>query len=68
MKGFVRSYLSCGLLSVVAVYAPTDEPSLKDKTQFYLRLDSVIRRCPKGEVLVGMDDFNAEIGRETVGY
>ena len=64
----VRLEHTCGFMSVVAVYAPTEEASLEDKEQFYFRLDSVVGRCPAGDVLVILGDFNAETGSDRAGY
>ena len=64
----IRLEHTCGFMTVVAVYAPPEDHSLRDKEQFYHKLDSVVGRCPTGDVLVVLGDFNAETGSDRAEY
>ena len=52
----------------MAVYSPLKNHELRDKEEFYHKLDSVVGRCPAGDVLVVLGDFNAETGSDMAGY
>ena len=54
-----------GPLSVVVVYAPTNQSTVEDKEQFYSDLDGVVSRT-SGLTMV-MGDFNAAIGKSVPG-
>ena len=60
-KGFSSFGLehTCGFMTVVAVYTPSEDHELRDKEQFCHKLDSVV-----GNVLVFLGNFNAEKGSD----
>ena len=59
---------SLGVVSVVSVYAPTEVSRTSDKDTFYTQLDSTMDRCPNGDTLLVMGDFNASTGTDRTGY
>ena len=54
-----------GPLSIVVVYAPTNQSSVEDKEQFYSDLDTVMTRT--GGLTIVMGDFNATLGESVLG-
>ena len=54
----------CGLITVVAVNAPPEDHGLRDREHFYQKLNSVVGRCPTGDALVVLGDFNTETGND----
>ena len=58
---------SLGLMSVVAVYAPTEVCETEEELS-YGKLDSVLDRCPFRDELIVLGDFNAFTGTERAGY
>ena len=63
----VRLEYTCVLLTVVVVNAPPEDHELRYKEQLYHKVDSMVERCPAGDVLVVLNDFNAETGRYIPG-
>ena len=59
---------TCGLITIVAIYAPPEDHNLEDSEQFYQKLELVVRRCLAGDVFVVLVDFNVEIGSDRLGY
>ena len=57
-----------GTLTVISVYAPTDQADGQDKDLFYLQLSSVVEGCKAGEIPLLLGDFNARVGSERAGY
>ena len=57
-----------GTLTVISVYAPTDQADGQDKDLFYLQLSSVVEGCKAGEIPLLLGDFNARVGPERAGY
>jgi len=53
---------SCGHLSVVVAYVPTESTNTADKDQFYAQLDAAIADCRKNDLTVVLGDFNAVTG------
>jgi len=51
-----------GVLSVVVVYAPTNEASPTDKDEFYQTLESAILLTKTTDLLICLGDFNAVTG------
>ena len=64
----IRLEHTCGFMTVVAVYAPPKDHSLRDKEQFYHKIDFVVGRCPTGDVFVILSDFNTDTGSYRAGY
>ena len=56
-------------LTLVQVYAPTDDRDNVTKEQFYASLQEVVGRAPRGDKVVVMGDLNARVKmwRMTVG-
>jgi len=59
---------SLGVISLVAVYAPTGVSDTSTKETFYASLNSVIDAVPKGDTLIVLGDFNATTGTTRDGY
>ena len=57
-----------GAMSVVVVYAPTEEANPADKDTFYCQLDSVVSRIPRHDHKLVLGDFNAVTGTSRFGY
>ncbi len=49
-------------LTIVQVYAPTEEATTERKEAFYSELEGVLARIPKRGVVLMMGDFNARVG------
>ena len=61
----------CQNMSLIQVYANTNEAKDEDKEAFYHQLQTVYNRTPRRDVTLVMGDFNAKIGsdnanRETI--
>ena len=52
-------------VSVVQVYAPTEDCSDASKDEFFLRLQETVGRVVSGDLLVVMGDMNARVGDDT---
>lgn len=52
-------------LYIVCAYAPTDCSSDDDKDDFYSKLDTLLRRAPKSDIVILAGDLNAKVGRLT---
>ena len=59
---------SLGVVSFVAVYAPTGESELSKKDAFYAELESVMDAAPKRDTKIVLGDFNAVTGTSRDGY
>uniref|UniRef100_A0A1B0GLA1 Uncharacterized protein n=1 Tax=Lutzomyia longipalpis TaxID=7200 RepID=A0A1B0GLA1_LUTLO len=55
-------------LTLVQCYAPTDVSDLPVKEGFYSELDSVLRKVPKGDIVILQGDFNAKLGSDNTDY
>ncbi|XP_012942525.2 uncharacterized protein LOC106012876 [Aplysia californica] len=55
-------------MNIVQIYAPTNDASDDDKDAFYSRLQGVIDKLPRKDVNIMMEDANAKIGQDNVGY
>ena len=64
----VRLKHTLGFLSLVAVYAPFERSTLRDKEIFYTKSESVLHQCPSGDTLLVLGDFNAVTGIQRDGY
>jgi exonuclease III len=49
-------------LTIVQVYAPTEEAATDKKEAFYSQLDGVLARIPRRDVVMLMGDLNARVG------
>ena len=54
----------CQNMSLIQVYAPTNEAKDEDKEAFYHQLQTVYNRTPRRDVTLVMGDFNAKIGSD----
>ena len=52
-------------VSVVQVYAPTEDCSVSIKDEFFLRLQETVGKVACGDVLIVMGDLNARVGGDT---
>lgn len=52
-------------LTVVQVYAPTEDSNKEVKADFFTRLQETIGGVNRGDVLVVMGDLNARVGNDT---
>ena len=52
-------------LTLVQVYAPTNDSKKETKEQFYNELQNVIEKVGKKETLIVMGDLNARVGRDS---
>ena len=59
---------SVGVISLVFVYAPTEESDLTVKDAFYATLESVVDQCPRRDALLVLGDFNVSTGTDRDGY
>ena len=64
----VRLRLENGWLTVVQVYAPTEDSAEELKTSFYDSLEELLASVPKSDQLVVMGDFNARVGRDATTW
>ena len=54
-----------GYVSVIAVYAPTNEAGNEEETKkFYQALQDCVRKTPRRDMLLVMGDFNARVGND----
>lgn len=66
MKMRVRHTL--GFISLIVVYAPIEESETVEKEMFYIKLNSVLDRCPPRDIHVVLGNFNATTGTSRAGY
>ena len=59
---------SLGVMSIVAVYAPTGDSDLSVKEAFYAELNSVLDAAPRRDTKIVLGDFNAVTGTSRDGY
>ena len=64
----VRLKLENRWLTVVQVYAPTEDSAEELKTSFYDSLEELLASVPKSDQLVVMGDFNARVGRDATTW
>ena len=50
-------------LTLVQVYAPTDDTDSVAKDEFYAEVQEVMNRVPRGNRIIVMGDFNAWVGK-----
>ena len=59
---------SLGVISLMPVYAPTEASDLAVKDAFYAMLKSVIDECPRQDIALVLENFNALTGTDGDGY
>ena len=55
-------------MKVIQCYAPTNDSDEETKDRFYSRLQSILDKYRKKDVIILMGDFNAKIGTDNNGY
>ena len=61
----IRLKSHTGFLSLIAVYAPTNEPASEEESEaFYESLQECVRRVPRRDMLLILGDFNARVGND----
>lgn len=55
-------------ITLICVYAPTEDKDPDKKDSFYEQLEATINRVPRGDVKVVLGDFNAKVGREAAFF
>ena len=53
-------------ISLIQIYAPTQDYSDEDIEQFYEEIQQAIKYTNSNEVLLVMGDFNAKVGMEAM--
>ena len=54
---FIKLENNCGFMTVVAIYAPPEDHELRDREQFFHKLDSVVGICLIGNILFVLGDL-----------
>lgn len=62
---YIRVKFEPNNLSVINVYAPTEQANEEIKQEFYNELEKLYDEVPKRDTLIILGDFNAQVGRET---
>ena len=60
----IRLQIAGVWMTLVQVYAPTDDRDNKTKDGFYAQLQEVVDRTPRGDKVVVLGDFNARVGND----
>ncbi|VDP08377.1 unnamed protein product [Schistosoma margrebowiei] len=55
-------------MDIIQYYAPTNDSNDDIKDQFYERLQSIIEKCPRKDLIILMGDLNAKVGIDNNGY
>ena len=55
-------------MTVVVCYAPTEEADSNRKDSFYGKLQEVISKVPKRDILLCLGDMNAKLGNDNEGF
>ena len=55
-------------LTMIHVYAPTNDTDEEVKDHFYEKLQAVVEKTPKHDLLVITGDLNAKVGSDAEGY
>ena len=66
MRLRIRHFL--GVISLIAVFAPTEACDLTVKEAFHATLESVVDQCRRRDTLLVLGDFNAPTGTDRDGY
>ena len=52
-------------ITILNTYAPTEESEQHEKDGFYDKLERILQKISKHDIVIVMGDFNAKIGRES---
>ena len=55
-------------VTVIALYAPTEDSNEENKDQWYDEVQEVLNKVPGHDMLVILGDLNAKVGRETAAF
>ena len=55
-------------LTIIQVYAPTNDAEDESKEEFYEQLQREVEATPRHDVLIVMGDLNAKIGEDNEGW
>lgn len=61
---YARCYTSTLKISLIVVYAPTNESTEEAKEAFIEQLQETISGIPKHDILLVIGDFNANVGNK----
>ncbi|VDO94700.1 unnamed protein product, partial [Schistosoma curassoni] len=53
---------------IIQCYAPINNSNDDIKDQFYERMQSIIKHCPRKNLTILMGDINAKVGIDNTGY
>lgn len=59
-------YSKYAKLTVIQAYAPTNDADEELKIEFYDKLQEIVNKTPKHNLLILMGDFNAKVGKRIV--
>ena len=51
-------------ITIIQVYAPTSDHEDQEVEEFYEKIESIIQKTPKKDLLIVQGDFNAKIGKD----
>ena len=55
-------------ISLICVYAPTEDKAPERKESFYAQLEATLAKVPRGDVKLVLGDFNAKVGKEAAFF
>ena len=65
---YARLFTTTLKISIVVVYAPTNDSTEETKEAFLEQLQGVINNIPKHDILLVIGDFNAKVGSNNEGH
>ena len=55
-------------MNVIQCYATTNDINHNNKDKFCERLQSIIAKCPRKDLVILMGNLNAKVGMDNTGY